>query len=176
MRKFLKLFGYFLFFLLALVVFTPKESVYYLIEKELQPYGVVIDAQELEDNLFWLEVKDATIYVQGVDVAKVANLRITLLGFYNALEADGINLGGMAANFIPPKVVTLKVKYHLLYPLAVTLDADGAFGQAKAQLKLLDQNISLHLTPSKLMQQKYGSSLRMLKKQTNGGYEYEEAF
>lgn len=68
----------FIVFFFALLVFVPKQNVYYLVEKELKRYNVVISNEEFSSQLLGFTLKDASLYVNDVNIAKLNNVRLSL--------------------------------------------------------------------------------------------------
>ncbi|WP_304546059.1 hypothetical protein [Sulfurimonas microaerophilic] len=174
-KKIALFFGYFLVFILALIAFTPKQSVYYFLEQELGAFDVIISGEKVQDRFFTLEIDDAHLFAQGIEAAEITTTKITLLGVYNSIDVSGIRLASIVENFAPQKVENVSVNYSLLNPLNVNISANGVFGELEGEFSLLDQSVSLVLKPSKLMQSKYSSSLRQFKKDQNGEYKYVKA-
>lgn len=174
-RKTAIFFAYVAVFVFALIAFTPKESLYFFVEQKLEPFGVVIAQEKLEDKLFSLEVEDAILYAQKIEAAKVASTQITLLGLYNSIEVEGVVLASMVESFLPQKIENISVSYSLIDPLHVVIKANGEFGELDGGFALLDGELQLHLKPSKVMLTKYRSTLREFKKDQNGEYNYVKA-
>ena len=176
MVKIGKFFAYLLFFLVALMYFMPKESIYYFAEKELQKQGVVIAHEEVKDTGFSLELRHLDIYVQSIESASVKELDISLFGLYNGVSAEGIELSSALSSMLPTKIQKATLRYTMLHPLNVELNAVGAFGQLHATLNLKERKIRALLQPSSIMKRNYRQALRNFKKQANGEYEYVESF
>lgn len=175
-KKLLRFFGFSLFFLLALAAFMPKESFYFLLEKELQKFEAVISNEQAKERLLSLDLTNLEISFKEIDVAKVKTANITLLAFYNSLRVSGMELSSLADAYVPPHIEDLELRYTLLNPLQVTADIVGDFGEAAVAFSLLDRELKAVVNPSKLMQTKYKKSMRMLKKDENGEYIYAKTF
>lgn len=174
-KKLALFFGYFLVFILALIAFTPKQSVYYFIEQEVGAFDVVISGEKVQDRFFTLEIDNAHLFAQGIETAEITTTKVTLLGVYNSIDVSGINLASIVENFAPKKVERLSVNYSIINPLNVSISANGGFGEVEGEFSILEQSLSLVLKPSKLMLSKYRTSLREFKKDQNGEYKYVKA-
>lgn len=175
-KKLLKFFAFSLFFLLALVAFTPKEGFYFLLEQELQKFDVVISNERVEDNLLSLEIQNLQITTKGIDSLEVESADITLLLLYNAINFKDIRVSSLIDAYAPSKIDRVHVRYNILNPLAITADSEGDFGQARAEFHILDRELKLFINPSKLMMSRYQKTMRMLKKDENGEYIYAKTF
>jgi len=175
-KKLARFFAYLGFFVLALTYFAPKTSVYHLLEKELKTYGVVISAETTRDNGFTFDVENANVSFKGIDSAVVESINLKAFLLYNSISANGVTLSSAANSFVPLKVQNADVVYSIFNPLNVTAFAQGEFGEADVSFNLLERTLHLELQPSKVMLQKYKSTLRNLKKSQEGDYVYDKTF
>jgi len=176
MKKIALTLFYILFFLAALLFFTPKERIYYYAEEQIKPLGVIIAQEEAVDTGFSLRIDHAKLYVKKIKSANIATIKLTLLGFYNRLSVKNIVLDNTFEQFFPPLIERLDVTQNIFTPTKVTANASGDFGSAKARVDLLDRNGTLYVTPSKLMRSRYQNTLRQLKRTPEGEYRYEFKF
>lgn len=175
-KKLTVLFAYLSFFMLSLMYFTPKVSIYYFLESELKPYDVIISSETLEDNGFSLNVQNALIYVKSIESAEIKDLDVTIFGLYNSIALKDIKLSSTVGSFVPLNVRDVNVAYHLFNPLNVTANAIGEFGEAEVFLNLAERSLHVVLKPSDLMKKSYGNTLRNLKKSENGEFTYDKTF
>jgi hypothetical protein len=103
-KNFFKYIFYILMFLIAFVYFVPKTNLYYLIEKYLVKYDVVISDEKLAERGFNLNIKNMHISVQGVDSATVENGDIILLLLYNKVNLKNIKLSSVMQDFLPTHI------------------------------------------------------------------------
>jgi len=142
-------------------------------EHQIKPYGIVLSDETLQEHLLTLEVKHIHLNIQGVEGAKIERTKMMLLVVYNTIEAQNIELASMASSFLPLHIESAKVSYSIINPFIVTGDAKGAFGVAHAEFSLQKQTLHVVVRPSKLMLQKYKTTLRELKKTQEGEYIYD---
>lgn len=176
MVKILKLFAYFVFFILALIYFSPKESIYYLAEQEVKKYKVVFSNEKITDSGFSLGLSNITASYNSIHSANIENINMKMFLIYNSISAKNIKLSDMTASFIPLHVKNVDISYTILNPLVIGLNATGEFGIAEGEVNILDRNISIVVTPSKMMETKHKDTLMNLRKNNNGGYNYDKSF
>lgn len=174
-KKIAKFFGYLLFFVFALVAFMPKESFYYLLEKELTKFEVVISGETLHERLLSLDVENLSVSAKEVEVAQIQSAEITVLGFYNSVAFESVELSSLAASYLPPAIEELHLRYSIFNPLNITAFVVGEFGEAEMAFDILKREFSARVKPSEIMHKKYQKSLRMLKKDQDGEYSYAKA-
>jgi hypothetical protein len=176
MVKIVKFFGYVAFFMLSLMYFTPKESIYYFAEQTLKNYKVVISDEAVIDRGFTLRLEHLDVYVESIESAKIDEVEIALFGLYNKVEAKNIFLSSVAASFLPVKIDDIQIVYSVLSPLKATLNAVGEFGEVHGVVNIKEKKVVLVLKPSKLMRSRYTKTLRNLRKTADGEYEYVKNF
>ena len=175
-NKLFMFFAYVIFFILALMYFTPKTSLYYMLEKELIKYDVVISDEIVHDNGFSLSLEGSNLYVKDIESAYVKGLDVKLFALYNALSIEDITLSEVAGSFIPVKIKNLDLVYSVFNPLNVQIKAKGDFGVANGDVNILERKLHLKVTPSELMKKNHRSTMRQLKKQKDGSYSYDKTF
>lgn len=176
MKKLPIFFLYFLFFAGMLMVFLPKKSLYFAAEKELQNYGVILSGEKLTPHFASLQIDDATLYLQGIKSAHIGEIQIRFLGLYNTIELHNITLSKAVEAFFPKKIEKLQLRYTIVNPLFVVADGDGAFGEAHIVFNLQSLHLSATLHPSQKMKREFATTLRELRRDSKGGYSYEQTF
>lgn len=176
MVKILKLFAYILFFALALIYFIPKVSLYYYAEKELLQEKIILSGEESVDSGFWLQLHHATLSYDSIQSANIQSINMKMFLLYNSISVKNIELSSMASSFVPLNVESVDITYTIFNPLKIVAKASGEFGEANAEVNILDRNITIVLRASELMKKKYKSTLRNLYKNEDGEYEYDKVF
>lgn len=176
MVKIGKILAYSLFFIIALIYFTPKASLYYKAEQELQKYNVIVANEEVNDKAFCLQLEDATLYFKAIESAKVEWMEFKFLVLYNTIQLKNLELSSVAASFIPVHIDTAQIKYTIFNPLNVLVKASGEFGTLDARLKLKSRTVVVVMQPSPKMLQEHRSSLQQFHKNEAGEYTYEKTF
>ena len=156
---------------LGLIFFMPKSELYYFVEKQLNKQGVAIDNEVLNSKPTSLDILHPVAYYQGVDVARVAKIKVTPLLFINKVEADDIELLNIAKKFLNVTVSSLKLNHSILKPFRVKIDAKGSFGVANGYANLKSRVVHIDIVKPKNI----NSIRRFLKKGAKGWY-YESRF
>jgi len=178
-KKIVNFFLYLLFFMIVLLYFTPKISLYYLAEQKIKPIsGVIISKESLKDNGFSLEIDNAHISLKGIDSAVIEKINIKILGFFNTLNINNITLSSVADSFIPLHIESIYMHYSLLNPLNIIGKIEGDFGEASVIISLNKDRLQPHLlvtlTASSKMKKGYRRTLRNFKKNKEGEFIYEK--
>lgn len=176
MVKIVKIFGYIVFFVLSLIYFIPKLSVYYFVEKELKKQEIILSKEELLENIFSLELNHPEFSYKGIESAKAQSINMNFFLVYNVISAKNIEFSDIASSFIPLKVDNAQVQYTIFDPLNISLKASGEFGELDSNINVLDKNVTMKLIPSELMLESYKRTLKKLNKNENGEYTYAKTF
>lgn len=174
MVKVTTFFAYFTFFILALMYFSPKISIYNFVENKLKNHEIIISNEAVMDNGFNLDLTDASVSVKGVESAIIDETDVKIYGVYNSVTLKGIALSRSANLFIPINIEKVTVSYTILNPINIEFKAFGEFGEAYAEFNLFDRNLHLKLNPSNKMLKDYKTTLENLKKSESGEYIYDK--
>jgi len=164
-----------LFFIFALMFFAPKESFYYLLEQNLKKIDVIISHEKLENKILSLNIQNLDVSVKGIESLKIKEANIEILGLYNSVVLQNIELSSLVKNYLPAKINKVDIYYTILNPLQIKVNGHGKFGNARAVINILKRKVTFVLKPSQVMFSKYRNSLRELKKSKNGEYRYEKS-
>ena len=176
MKKLLIYILYLFFFVAILMVFLPKQSLYFAAERELQNNGIILSGESLTSHLASLQVDDATLYTKGIESAHIGTMQIKLLGLYNSIELHNITLSKAVESFFPKKIEYVQLRYTIADPLHIVADAHGGFGEAHIVFDLRASHLRIDVQPSQKMKREFANTLRELRKNTKGGYSYEQTF
>jgi len=165
--------GLLLFLLLwvGVIVFMPKESLYFALEKHLAKEGIEINEAEIEEGMFGIILKQPIIYIEGIKVARVKTIRMYTLLFYTSIKATNIEIEKGFRRYVPSKIEKIWLIHTLLHPLEASVTAKGSFGTITGMIDLKKHKVHLDVTnPEKL-----GILQRQIKKDKKGWY-YETSF
>lgn len=168
--------GYGLLALITILYFIPKTNLYYQLEHKLQPHGIIIHNEHVDDMWFWLGITDAQLYVQKIESLYVKNTRIMLFGGYNRIDLEGITLATTLGQFIPKEIEAATLHYALYNPFKVRGTALGDLGEAEIVIDLYDGVVKVKLDASDLMKSHFSATLHNFTKDKKGAYHYEYRF
>ncbi|MCX6076228.1 MAG: hypothetical protein NTW78_04990 [Campylobacterales bacterium] len=173
-KKVTKFLGYFVFFILALMYFAPKVSLYYFLESRLAPFGIIISTEDAIDRGFTLDVNNANVSFKSIESANIAEINVKIFALYNAIDFKNITLSAAVKSFVPLHVESANVKYTILNPLNLKATLKGEFGEAEAEFNISKYALHLELLPSDFMLKEYKTTLQTMKKNESGRYLYDQ--
>jgi uncharacterized membrane protein len=127
----------------ALLVFMPKEELYFTLEKELAKQDIEINEKKIEEGAFSLNLIEATIYVKGIKVATVQKVNVFTLLFYTNINLTSLLLDESLSSFAPKKIDVANVSYSIVNPFYVNIEAEGSFGLLKGIVNLNERNLRI---------------------------------
>jgi len=163
--------GLFVFWF-ALLLFMPKEELFFALEKELKHYDVVIDEERLEENLLSLNLVNAHIYVKGIEVATVEKMNIFTLLFTSNINIKALTLDDSLKSFAPQHIEVANISHSLLSPMHAHIEAKGSFGLLEGEIDLKTRTLRVDFTETTAEIAKIRANL---KKDEKGLY-YETSF
>jgi len=166
-----KFIGGFFILLIFLVIFAPKQRIYYLLEDKLAKEGIVISNEKFSDNLLGLSIKDADIYVKGIKMAHVASLDLDIFFLYNRLTINSVHTDRGIQNIVPKSIDNITAVFSIIKPYKIAIEGVGSFGEVKGGVYLNMNKIFLRLPKTKDI----STFRRFLKKDKEGLY-YEKFF
>ncbi len=155
----------------ALLVFMPKQEIYYKLEKELAKKEIKINEKSIEEGLFSLTLKQASVYVKGIKIATIEELTLFTLLFYTKVELDALLLDDSLKAMAPQQTDKAILSHWVLSPLEASVNAEGTFGAIEGSVDLKERKLHINFSETKEIE----TIKSQLKKDEKGWY-YETSF
>jgi len=155
----------------TLLLFMPKEEIYYAVEKMLAAQDITLNEKSIDEGLFSLTLKDVTVYVKGVALANIDEIDFFTLLFYNTLSIDNLVVDEVLHSKIPAKTEEAVLTYQIFAPLTVSIDANGSFGYAQGSIHLADKQVHVDFVKPKEI-----DMIKSFLKKGEKGWFYEKSF
>jgi hypothetical protein len=155
----------------ALLVFMPKQSLYYKLEQELAKNAIKINEKSIDEGIFSFTLHQADVYAKGIKLASVEKVHFFTLLFYSELTLEKLTVDDSLKNMAPTHTKEATTTYALWDPLHISIEAKGSFGGLHGAVALADKTLRLDFNESK--------GIEMLKpklKQDKKGWYYETSF
>jgi hypothetical protein len=150
-------------FLLGVILFIPKEELYYTFQSFLKDKQIFINSS-VKSNIK-LSLDNGTLFYRGADVLKFKKVDIYPFLVFN--QIDGENIVFNVGNY---KITSLKIIYTLFYPIKVFISAKSNFGDISGEIDLIKRDIKLYILNLK------NNSLKSILKKDEKGYFYYAKF
>jgi hypothetical protein len=150
---------------IAIIVFMPKKELYYLLEHQIVKYNVKLNEKTITDTLFGLDLNKVDVYMSGINLAQISNIKFITFLFYNKVNLNQLKIDNSLKSVVPLNIKDINITYSIVSPMQLDISADGDFGEVKGYL---DINRTIHLDFIKVGNIK--SLKKELKKNKNGWY------
>jgi hypothetical protein len=131
-----KIIGGFFLLLIFLVIFAPKEQIYYLIEKNLEKEKIIISNENFKETPFGFTIDNADIYFEGIKMAHIKSLSLNIFLLYNQLKLESVEIDKGFQNIAPKSIDTLSAVFSIIKPYKIAIDGVGSFGEVKGGVYL----------------------------------------
>lgn len=163
-------------FLMLVLFFLPKKSLYFEGEKLLKPQHVILSGERAEDTGFGLTVLGGTLYYEDLEVAELESVTVSPWLLFNRISVAPFRLSPAMKSFLPGTVDDVTVSYTVLDPLHISVRATGGFGALSGTVGLTDRRIRFDLTASKQLRAMDPFWLKQFTQTKEGGYRYESTY
>jgi hypothetical protein len=156
----------------ALLVFMPKQELYFTLEKELAKQDIEINEQNIEEGVFSLNLIKPVIYVKGIKIATLEKINIFTLLLYTNINVKSLLLDESLKSFAPEKIDAANISHVVFNPFHLNIEAKGSFGILEGNANLTERTLHLDFTETT----KEIDSIRPNLKKDEKGLYYETSF
>lgn len=175
MRFVKTLFLAFLFIFLVLVFF-PKTNLFYLLEKNLSHYNVVLNEKSVDECCGGLTLDGVQVYYDKLHVGDVQSVSAFFAIFYNKISVDQALFSKKIKRFVPREIESVDIQYSIFYPTKIWISSRGDFGEISGEFNIFSNTLMLKLHPKRGFLLHYRDIARNFKKTSKGEYIYEQSF
>jgi len=123
---------------LGLIVFIPKDNIYFTLQKYLSKENIYINSRI--DSSINLDLKKGTIYYNGINLITFNKIVISPFIFYNKVAIKNLKI-----NFENLKIKNANIVYSFFNPLKIYINGTSNFGKLKGEINLLKRNIKIYI-------------------------------
>ena len=158
-----KILIFFAGFLIGLIIFMPKDNLYFTFQKFLASQNIFINSKI--KNTLTLTLYNGKIYQNGINLASFKETTIIPFILYNKISAKDINI-----NFQNYKIKNLDITYTLLNPIKIYISGNANFGKIEGIINLFEHFIKIYIFNLN------DSNLKPFLKKDKKGYYYYASF
>jgi hypothetical protein len=134
MRIILSLLG----LILGIIIFMPKDNLFFLAQKELARQNVYINA-DIKNKPSALKLNNGTVYINQMDIMRFDACKITPFIFYNDVKCANVNVAGQY------EIKKIDVSYSVVNPLKVIIKGNGNFGKIDGSIDVLKKEGKIYI-------------------------------
>jgi hypothetical protein len=133
-----KFFLFLLGFLIGVLVFMPKDNLYYTFQWLLKKENIYINS-DIKNGIS-LDLKNGTVYYNKMDISKFKKISVLPFIFYNEINGKDIvlNIGNYKLN-------SLKAVYTVFYPVKIFVKGDSNFGKLDGFIDLIKKEVKIYI-------------------------------
>jgi len=155
----------------AILAFMPKTELYYKLEEELNKNSIQLNEDSIKEGIFTLSLNGVTVFGEGIEVAKIKNIKFfTLLG-YTTIQINGLTFDDLLKGQAPKEVREVNIIHSIVNPMLVMLDANGSMGEVDGNINFSKNKLRVDFKDTK----KLKALKKILKKDAKGWF-YETNF
>jgi hypothetical protein len=150
-------------FLMGLIIFMPKDNLYYTFQDYLKKENIYINS-DIKSGIS-LYLKNGVVYYNGMDISKFENTEILPFIFYNQIKGKNITLN--IGNY---KINSLNIVYTVFYPIKIFVKGDSSFGKIDGEVNLIKKEVKIYI------KNLTNNSLKKFLRKDDKGYFYYAKF
>ncbi|MBN2825380.1 MAG: hypothetical protein JXQ76_08660 [Campylobacterales bacterium] len=127
--------------LLSVVVFAPKERLYFLVEEQLGLSDVIISNEELNSKLLGIDIKNGSISLKGVTIATIDEIDVSTLLLFNSVDITHVVLDASSKSMIPINEFNLTITHSLFAPKSFGLRLRYQEQELQGKLKFIEEGM-----------------------------------
>ncbi len=158
-------------FWFALFVFMPKQALYYKLEQELAKYNIKINEKSIQEGWFTLNLQGLDVYVKGIKLASIEEVKLFTLLFYSKVELDNLMLDESLKAMAPTQTEHAKLTHAIWSAPVIHVEAEGSFAGLEGDIYLLEKRLRLDFNDTKAI-----ADLQPKLKKDKKGWYYETSF
>ncbi len=163
MKKILKLLLYIIVFFLFFIIFLPKESLYNLLEKQLEKNQIIVSNEIINEKLFSISLLDGNIFYQGINLAKIDDITFRTYLFQTKIDVENINFLDSLSSFAPSPINKVTLEHSILDFDKINIKSSGTFGELNGYIDIFKKEIRIELNASNVMKNSYNNLLLNMK-------------
>jgi hypothetical protein len=127
--------------LLSVVIFAPKDRLFFLLEQSLEQNDVVISKELVDNGVFGVDIDNAHISIKGVTMAKIGRIDISSLILFSSIDISNVALDETSKAMIPLSEFNLSISHSLFAPKTLGLSLSHQGIEVQATLRFMDEGV-----------------------------------
>jgi len=154
----------FLSFFIGLIVFMPKDNLFFTLQKELKKENIYINS-DIKSNIIDLSLSNSKVFINGINLATIKQTTILPLLVFNKIELKNIKI-----DFNNLNINNLKIQYSLLNPINIIIKGKSNFATIDGFVNLKNRDMKIYLLNLT------NNSIKPFLKKDKKGYFYAQKF
>ena len=134
MKIILKYISVFILFIYMLLIFLPKENLYYFALEKLAEDKIELTNIKVQDKYISLVLENTNIKYEKIKVASIENIEIKSLLFQTNIIIDNLKVQKSLKKFMPYDMKSIKIIHSILNPLVIDIKLSKQFNIKNKEL------------------------------------------
>jgi len=127
--------------LLSIVIFAPKDRLFFLAEEKLEYNEVLISEEVVDNGLFGVDISNAHLSIKGVTMATIENIELSTLLLFSSVRLENVVLDDASKAMIPLSEFNLSLSHNLFAPKTLQLTLSYKEVEKEFQIEFLDEGM-----------------------------------
>ena len=137
-----KIFIVILTVILSIIIFAPKDRLYFMLEEELKAQNnIVISNEKLNSGLFGIEISDGDIAINGINLIKFDFIDISSFIFSSTINIENIKLDKSISSMLPISELNASINHNIISPKEITININSGSITQNATLKVVEDGL-----------------------------------
>ena len=128
--------------ILSIIIFAPKDRLYFMLEEELKSQNnIVISNEKLNSGMFGLEISDGDIAINGINLIKFDLIDISSFIIISKINIYNMTLDKSISSMLPISELNASISHSLISPMEINIHIDSGNISQDAILKIVDNGV-----------------------------------
>ncbi len=128
--------------ILSIIIFAPKDRLYFMLEEQLKAQnGVVISNEKLNSGMFGLEITKGDISINDIELIKFDLIDISSFLASSTIKIDNIKLDKSISSMLPISELNASINHNIISPMEITIDISSGNITQNATLKVVEDGL-----------------------------------
>jgi len=128
--------------ILSIIIFAPKDRLYFMLEEQLKAQnGVVISNEKLNSGMFGLEITKGDISINDIELIKFDLIDISSFIVSSTIKIDNIKLDKSISSMLPISELNASISHNIISPMEITIDISSGNITQNATLKVVEDGL-----------------------------------
>lgn len=150
-----KVFIVFIFFYITLILFLPRDNIYFTLEQQLAKFDIALCNEKIDNKIYYTQINEAGVIWENTQIGIIEQISLNPWIFYNSFEVNNIIFSSDIRDFLPKKIEKIYIKQSIFSPQTLWLYANGDFGQIEGFWNAKTKQLHLELVLSNEGNAKY---------------------
>ncbi|SHO81009.1 hypothetical protein MNB_SV-15-61 [hydrothermal vent metagenome] len=165
-----KIFTIILAVILSIIIFAPKDRLYFMLEEQLKEQNqIVVSNEKLNSGFFGLEIKNGDISINEINLIKFDLIDISSFIFSSSVDIENMKIDKSVSSMLPISELNATITHNIISPMQIGIKITSGDITQYATLKMVEDGL-IQIRINDINSTKW---LKPFMKQDENGWYYE---